>query len=274
MKILKSPLNYAGSKHDLIPQLLEHFPDTNDVDTFYDVFAGGLSVTVNTPYDKVISNDIIKPLIDFYSILKSASDSGNVESEIERIKSYSIDRNSQEQFLKVREAFNLNSDPYLFFSLVSSCTNNLMRFNKSFKFNQSFGKRTINDSTVGKLREYCNVLKDKNVSFVCGDYMSLFREHPPKKEDFVYLDPPYLISEAGYNSYWSKKMEEGLYDLIDDLDSRGIRFVMSNLLKHKGVDNPYLDRVRKYTIVELDYDYEKVARKKGGDTVEIIVKNF
>jgi hypothetical protein len=69
-------------------------------------------------------------------------------------------------------------------------------------------------------------------------------------------------------------MEEDLYDLLDDLDSKNIRFVMSNLSQHKGVLNPYLHRIAKYNIINLDYDYEKVARKKGGDSVEIIVKNF
>jgi site-specific DNA-adenine methylase len=77
-----------------------------------------------------------------------------------------------------------------------------MRFNKSFKFNQSFGKRTINDSTIQKLKDYIEVIKEKEINFVCGDYKSLFTNYPPTTEDFIYLDPPYLISEAGYNAYW------------------------------------------------------------------------
>jgi site-specific DNA-adenine methylase len=36
--MLKSPLNYAGSKHDLMPQLLEYFPKVDSVEVFYDVF--------------------------------------------------------------------------------------------------------------------------------------------------------------------------------------------------------------------------------------------
>lgn len=271
MRILKSPLNYAGSKHDLMTQLVEHFPDPNTVNTFYDVFAGGLSVSINSPYKKIISNDIIQPLIDFYTNLRDSLDS---EKELELIKSFSIDKESQQQYLITREEFNTNPNPYQFFALVSSCTNNMMRFNKSFKFNQSFGKRTINDSTIQKLKDYIEVIKEKEINFVCGDYNSLFTNYPPTTEDFIYLDPPYLISEAGYNAYWSKRMEEDLYDLLDDLDSKNIRFVMSNLSQHKGVLNPYLHRIAKYNIINLDYDYEKVARKKGGDSMEIIVKNF
>lgn len=272
--MLKSPLNYAGSKHDLMEQLLQHFPSPESVEFFYDVFAGGLSVSMNTNYKKTIANDIIKPLIGFYHNLNIASKKGLIEEEISKIKSYSINKESQEEYNSVREDFNKTDNSYQFFALVSSCTNNMMRFNKSFKFNQSFGRRTINDNTVQKLKDYCNVLKDKDIYFSNFNYQDLFKIQPVNKSDFVYLDPPYMISEAGYNAYWSKGMEESLYDLLDELDSKGVRFVMSNLLKHKGIDNPYLDRIKKYQIVQLDYNYEKVARKKGGDSIEIIVKNF
>jgi len=50
--------------------------------------------------------------------------------------------------------------------------------------------------------------------------------------------------------------------------------MMSNVSKHKGKDNPHLDKIKKYKIIELDFDYEKVARKKGSDSQEIIVMNF
>ena len=45
MEILKSPLNYTGSKHLIIEKLKDHFPDPTEVSTFYDVFCGGLSVS-------------------------------------------------------------------------------------------------------------------------------------------------------------------------------------------------------------------------------------
>lgn len=276
MKTLKSPLNYAGSKHDLMPQLLEHFPNPESVDRFYDVFAGGLSVSINSPYNRIIANDIIQPLIDFYTNLKSSSDSGMINQEVEKIKSHAVDKDSQENYLSVREEFNNNPNPYQFFALVSSCTNNMMRFNKSFKFNQSFGKRTINDSTIQKLKDYCGVLKEKDIRFVCGDYNKLFQSYPPNSNDFVYLDPPYgIISEAGYNSYWSKQHEDGIFRLIDDLHKGGIRFALSGMSVHKGVDNPNLDKLSSYKIIELEHNYDKVARKKNsGSSQEILVVNY
>jgi DNA adenine methylase len=150
----------------------------------------------------------------------------------------------------------------------------MMRFNKSFKFNQTFGERTINDNTIQKIKDYALVLKEKEIYFSSKSYPELFELFPPNQNDFVYLDPPYMISEAGYNAYWSKQLEEGLYKLMDDLDSKGIRFMMSNVSKHKGIDNPHMDKINKYKIINLDFDYEKVARKKGAESQEIIVINF
>jgi hypothetical protein len=49
---------------------------------------------------------------------------------------------------------------------------------------------------------------------------------------------------------------------------------MSNVREHNGIVNPHLDRLKNYKIIDLDYDYEKVAKKKGKGTKEIIVKNF
>jgi len=274
--ILKSPLNYSGSKDKIITQLIKYFPKKEDVNTFYDVFAGGLSVTINTDYNKYISNDIINPLIEFYEILQTASITDKIDSEIEKIVSFKINKESQEEFLRVRERFNESYDPYLFFSLVSSCTNNLMRFNQKFKFNQTFGKRTINDNTIQKLKEYCNVLKNKNIQFTNHHFSNLFQIHPPKQGDFIYLDPPYYhITSAGYNAFWKKQDEEYLHQILDSLDSNGIRFALSGVSKHKGKDNPYMNRINKYKVIKIEHDYEKVAKKKDlGETQEILVINY
>jgi len=273
--MLKSPLNYAGSKHGLIPQLLKYFPKKETVNCFYDVFAGGLSVSINSEYETVISNDIIEPLIYFYQNLKDAKD---FETELDKIKSYSIDKTSQSDFLRVREEFNKTSkDPYLFFALVSSCTNNMMRFNRKLKFNQTFGKRTMNNNTFQKLKDYYEVIQTKDINFINLHYRKLFDIYKPDKDDFVYLDPPYVseLTEAGYNSYWTKQDEEYLYELLDDFNSKGVRFALSGVSIHKGVKNPYMDRLNKYQVINLEHSYERVARIKNvGESQEILVINY
>lgn len=274
-RIYNSPTNYSGSKTKILPQLLEYFPKKEDVSTFYDIFTGGLSVSINTNYNKTISNDIIPALINFYKNLKKASDEDKIEEEIQKILSYKIDKIDKEKFLKYRKEFNIEkNDPYIFFTLICSSTNNLMRFNKKFEYNQTFGKRSINDNTVKKLIEYCNILKNKNITFTNHHYSNFFQLSNIQKEDFVYLDPPYGQTCAGYNSIWSKRDEEYLYSIIDSLDKNGIRFALSGVSIHKGIKNPFIDRLSKYKIINIDQSYEKVAKIKGLKSQEILVINY
>jgi hypothetical protein len=44
---------------------------------------------------------------------------------------------------------------------------------------------------------------------------------------------------------------------------------------HKGIENPFMDRLSKYKVVNIKHDYEKVARKKNmGESQEILVINY
>jgi len=252
-----------------MPVLLEHFP--KDVETFYDVFAGGLSVTVNCDYENIVSNDIIKPMVEFYEIIQRY---GNVEDLIQMVKNSAISKTDQDEYYRVREAFNKTQNPYLFFSLVSSCMNNMMRFNKKSKFNQSFGKRTVNKSTITKLRDYHRIIHEKDILFTNYDYVEFLTKLEIGPGDFVYLDPPYSITDPGYGTYRLWNNEIMLYSMLEMLNANGVRFMMSNVREHNGKVNPYLDKLNGYEIIDLDFDYEKVARKKGKVTKEMIVKNF
>ena len=146
----------------------------------------------------------------------------------------------------------------------------MIRFNKEFKFNQTFGKRTFNDSTKEKLTIFHEKLKDKEVTFLNQSYEQV--DIPDNS--FVYIDPPYLITEAGYNAYWSKKNEENLYNLLESLDKRNIKFMLSNVAVHKGVENPHLDKLNKYKIVPIHMDYNNVSRAGESASSEIIVMNY
>ena len=62
--LVKSPMNYVGGKYKLLPQILPLFP--TKIDTFVDLFCGGLDVTLNVNANKIIANDRITQLIDIY----------------------------------------------------------------------------------------------------------------------------------------------------------------------------------------------------------------
>lgn len=263
---IESPFNYTGSKFRLLDQIYPYFPK-EDV-TFVDLFVGGGSVFINSLYNKIIANDIITPLMSFYRELQDMP----LDFILEKINSLKIDKTDQAEYTLKRENFNLGGakEPYLFFALLCSCTNNMIRFNKEFKFNQTFGKRTFNKNTQEKMTLFYNKLKTKDVLFLNKPYY----EVPIPTDSFVYLDPPYLITEAGYNAFWSKENEKNLYSFIDSLNDRGIKFMLSNVAKHKGVVNPHLDKLNKYKIINLNLDYNKVSRSGESNSEEIMVVNY
>lgn len=63
-ELIKSPMNWTGGKYKLLPQILPHFP--NNIDTFVDLFAGGLDISINVKANRIISNDIMSPVIELY----------------------------------------------------------------------------------------------------------------------------------------------------------------------------------------------------------------
>lgn len=217
--ILEPPTNYTGSKHKLIPQLIKYFP--KDVDVFYDVFCGGLSVTINTNYERYVANDIITPLVEFYRMIYIAAKENRINDEISKILEFKIPKDDQDIYNKLRSDFNLDKDPYKLFSLICSCTNNLMRFSKKLNFNQTWGKRNISDKTVNKLHLYMDRLKEKELVFTNYSFENLFERNCPTKNDFVYCDIPYEGTDCGYGVF-SKEVQKLFFNKIDELNSKGI----------------------------------------------------
>ena len=102
------------------------------------------------------------------------------------------------------------------------------------------------------------------------------------EDDFIYADPPYLITCATYNEQdgWNETLEEALYDYLDNANKHNIRFALSNVLSSEGKNNEillsWINR-NKYKVIHLNYDYSnsnyhKKDRDTGSD--EILVINY
>ncbi len=53
----------------------------------------------------------------------------------------------------------------------------------------------------------------------------------------VYFDPPYLIIEVPYNVNWNEDDEKDLLNLLDELNGKGKKFVLSNVVLSNGKTN-------------------------------------
>ena len=78
-----------------------------------------------------------------------------------------------------------------------------------------------------------------DISYFNLDYKDFVRSLKIGKNDYVLLDPPYLISDSEYNKLWNEKHEVELYNFLDELNDKGIKFGITNLMYHKGQKNKY-----------------------------------
>jgi len=279
--MIETPFNYTGSKFKLLEQLLPEFDYTKPY--FVDLFCGGGSVYTNVAdkYEKLIANDIIKDLIDIHQSLLNSDDI------ITETKSICPGKNNQESFLKLRDDYNLNPTPAKLWALMLSSTNNMMRFNQKFKYNQTYGFRGYGDNTDKKVKVFTDHIRryvDK-IEFCSKP----FHDIKISENTMYYLDPPYgriknnddtigkkQISEAGYNSFWQKDDDIKLYDFIHEINGKESSFMVSGVLEHDGKTCWMLDKLIgdgfKYKV--LNFDYNKVSRKGNKQTTEIIIMNY
>lgn len=266
---INTPFNYTGSKFKLLEQILPKMDYTKD--NFVDLFTGGGSVYTNIlgKYDKVYINDVISDLVSLHEILCQSPD--DLISKTMELASCKEDK---DKFLELRDSYNNEKTPERLWALMLSCTSNLMRFNKKFKFNQTWGKRGWNQNTTKKTIEYVNHISNYKNDIVY--FSKSFLDVPIIENSMVYIDPPYINTEAGYNSYWSNDLEKSLYDYIKKIDESGNSFMISGVLSHDGVESDMLNKLSKnYKLVELEYNYNKVSRiKNNKETKEVIIINY
>lgn len=301
--LIKSPLNYTGGKYKLLPQILPLFPD--NIDTFIDLFCGGCNVGVNIQANKIICNDIEEHIISLFNLLKQDNENSIFKSILNYISQYNLSDSTQksykeygcdsskglgqynkEAYLKLRNDYNKLANKYtdeaniLFYILSCYSFSNQIRFNSKGQFNMPFGKRDFNKNMRNNLSKFINKIKEINIRFINNDFTKL-DVYKLNKNDFVYCDPPYLITLASYNEKdgWNETKEQKLLNLLDNSHKNNIRFALSNVLENKGKSNDILKEwSKKYNIHHLNNTYGNCnyhAKDKGkNNTDEVLITNY
>ena len=187
--------------------------------------------------------------------------------------------------MELRNEYNLSKKPILLFVLICFSFNHQIRFNNSHQFNAPFGKdrSEYNMRIEENLKVFSETLKQKEIIFTSLDFLNVDLLEL-RKEDFVYCDPPYLISSASYNDgnrgfkNWTEKEENELLELLDSLNQRNVKFALSNVLYHKGQENKILAKwSRKYKIHYIDSSYSNCnyqLKNRRNKSVEVLVTNY
>lgn len=306
--MIQSPLNYTGGKFKLLPQILPLFP--KNINTFVDLFCGGCNVGINIDCESVIYNDLDENLLYLYNTFKNLDKQSVFEWIYEIINTYGLSLVSdkgydyykcdsskglggynKESFLRLRADFNEkkkkgNYDYYYYvmlYVIIVYAFNNQIRFNSNGEFNLPVGKRDFNKKMQQKLSDFIDKIKEQNCKFTCLDFRE-FDIDTLGNNDFVYVDPPYLITCATYNEQggWSETDEKDLLRFLDSLNEKGLRFALSNVLRSKGKENilliEWLDKNKdKYRAVSLNYSYSNSnyqTKDKISNSEEVLIINY
>lgn len=291
---IKSPLNYTGNKFRLLSQFEKFFPKKSKI--FVDLFCGGATVGFNVEADKIVLIDGNEKIINLLKTL-ACENIDKIISEVEKnIKKYNLSYSykysyshykelgyvsgnnglknyNNEGFYKLRSDYNELKNKKSFkanmmlYTLMVYAFNNDIRFNSDGNFNLPVGKTDFNKNNYMKLVEYNERAKHINYEFICSDFRSDEVKEVLKSADFIYCDPPYLITTAVYNENngWSEKDETDLLDLLKQMNDCGKQFALSNVLKKEGKTNFLLDKWIKennYKKNKINYHYRSSSYNK------------
>lgn len=159
-------------------------------------------------------------------------------------------------FLCLKNAYNADKDALKLFVLIIYAFNNQIRFNSKGKFNLPMSNVDFNANVFNALNGYFSSCKNKEMKLFNADYVEFLSKFEFKKDDFIYFDPPYLISDSKYNKLWSDDKEREFYAFLYELNAKGVRFGLTNLLTHKGRHNALLENfARKYHCKDIVSNY-------------------
>lgn len=290
--MINSPLNYIGNKFKLLKQILPIINGQSN--KFIDVFAGSGLVGLNCDSEEVVLNDNNNTTIDLLKYFKNNS-SKKIISEIDKIiceygftdthrkgkklyleeKCEGLSRYNKEPFNRLKKDYNESPDSNKLFALIIFGFNHYIRYNSKGEYNVPVGKVDYSTSLRQKTKEYVYGFKNKKITISNKDFrnMDLYKD----KNAVYYFDPPYLITQAPYNATWTEDDEKDLLRLLSDLDKKGYKFALSNVIEGNGKKNNLLINWSKdYNVHYLDRKYLNSNYRKKNITIakEVLITNF
>lgn len=309
---IPSPLNYTGNKYRILPQILPHFPTS--IGTMVDLFCGGATVGINTNCKKAICIDSnpyvihllqylakcqfdtlinqLEQLIAYYHLSYSAQNTYayyyqqqfDTTNHNNGLKEY-----NQQGFYTLRTDYNALTDKtsekanLLFYLLIVYGFNNDIRFSRNGYYNLPVGKTDLNRNNIKKLRQYIERIHTIQTDFIVGDFRERQIEDIILSANFVYADPPYLISDAVYNetSKWNIQTEQNLLCLLDRLILQHTPFALSNILEKGEQKNlplmNWLNEHKNLQLIDIDYHYRGAyynKKERSGEREILILSKY
>ncbi|MER0101026.1 MULTISPECIES: DNA adenine methylase [unclassified Corynebacterium] len=275
MNNVKPLVKWAGGKRQLLPHIHAALP-AGTPRRYYEPFIGGGAVLFSLTPAAARVNDLNSELINLYKVVREG-----VEELISLVSTYP---NDADFFYQLR-AVDRDAERFAALSateraartlyLNKTCYNGLYRVNSAGQFNAPFGRYknpTICDADT--LRGVHQYFRDNDIAFTQGDFTAAVAD--AGEGDFVYFDPPYdpvnvTSSFTGYQKGgFDRAEQERLKAVCDDLNARGVKFLLSNSATEFIRD------------LYADYSIDTVAATRAINSVgsrrgkvdEVLVRNY
>lgn len=264
-------VKWIGGKRQLMFELLKNMPKSYN--RYFEPFIGGGALFFELQPEQAYISDMNEELINLYSVVRD-----NVYGLIDNLSKHEV---SKEYFLEIRNID--RTEKYAEFSDVErasrfiylnrTCFNGMYRVNSQGQFNVPFGHyknpRIIDENNLLNCSELL-----KKTEIKCVDFSEILTK--VQKGDFVYFDPPYvpLNETSSFTSYtkygFDIDMQFKLRDVCDELDSMGVKFMLSNS-DTKLVNELYAN----YEIKKVFASRQINANADGrGKITEVLVRNY
>ena len=296
---VRSPFFYVGDKYKLLPQITQLFP--KDFERIIEPFVGGGSVFLNTEAPEVLANDLDSNVIEIHELLflqgekmdqfiskfaklarsydlSCSFDGDLVPDDVRREfpKTYFAHLN-RPGYAKLKEKYNCSKkrDALELYALMIYGFNRMLRFNRDGNFNIPVGNVDFNPNVVRALQGYSSRTVGRKVSFSNLEFEVFLDSIKYRKGDFLYVDPPYLITRSEYNKGWDESCELRLYELLDRLNALGVKFALSNVEVYGDRSNEILEKwMQKYQVHVVSSNYINYFDNGKKSLKEVLVCNY
>jgi DNA adenine methylase len=298
-KIFRSPLFYVGDKYKLIQEIRSYFP--NNIRKFIEPFAGGGSVFMNIEAESYYLNDIDYYVFGLHNYLISQSHNPElffkqVYTTISRYglsSSYICDivpmelkkKWSKTYYAKFNKlAFNQLKQDYnksdksnflhLYILLIYGF-NRMIRFNSLGNYNLPVGNVDFNKNVADALNNYFAIVQNRSIQWYNMDYKHFINSLNIDCHDFLYFDPPYLITFSEYNKLWNEDKEKDFIAFLNTLDSEKVKFAVSNVTHYKEKQNNIFNRwAQNFNIIPVQSNYISYHDNTKKEFKEVLVTNY
>ena len=258
-------VKWAGGKRSIIPIIQKFLPD--NIERYHEPFVGGGAVFF--AFESRIKTATLADLNEEL-VLAYLSISKHTDEVIEALEKHSENHQTKGYYMKVRDKQKPKEPVDIaarFIYLNKTCYNGLYRVNKKGKFNVPQGKY--------KNPKICDSANLKNVAAVLGKAtirVGQFDETTePESGDFIYCDPPYDGTFAGYQAEgFGDNDQERLKDSVDTWTKQGAFVMLSNS------DTPFIRKLYKDYHIHSITAYRHISSDGStrGEKPEVLITNY